>query len=252
MAQEASRRGVSLEGTTFILHGEPFTDAKRAIIQRSAARCTTRYSFSVGMNVGHGCANPAHIDEIHVNQYMLAVIPRPHPLTTAGPAIHPLLFTSLYPQAALLHLNVENGDYAKLEHRDCNCALQKAGLTTHLHRIRSYEKFVSEGWTYFFTDLYELVERTLPNEFGGGPGDYQLVEEEDEVGLTRLYLVVDPAVGPLDEARLMSRLEKELVRSPNGNWNVATAWIGTKTLGIRRAVPHASPRGKILPLHIPH
>ena len=251
MAQEAWRRERSLEGTTFIVHGEPFTEAKRDVIERSGARWTTRYAFSLGMNVGHGCANPAHVDEIHVNEYMLALISSPHPVSADGPPIHSLLFTTLYPQAALLHLNVENGDYARLDARACGCALEQAGLTTHLHHIRSHEKFTAEGWTYIYWDLYDLVERRLPGEFGGGPGDYQLVEEEDESSLTRLCLVVDPAVGPLDETRLASRLREEFVRSRSGNWSAAAAWTGTQTFRIRRAVPHASPRGKILPLQIP-
>jgi hypothetical protein len=250
IAHQAREKGISLEGTTFILHGEPYTEAKRAVIERAGARATTRYSFSLGMNVGHGCAHPLHLDEIHVNQYMLAVISHPRPLGLEGPPVHPLLFTTLYPQAALLHLNVENGDYATLERRACGCALEHAGLGLHLHRIRSYEKFTAEGWTYPYWSIYELMETTLPAEFGGGPGDYQLVEEEDSEGLTRLSLLVDPSVGDVDEVKLRRRLEEAFLRNPSGNWSVAEAWKGTGTFRIRRVVPQASPRGKILPLQI--
>ncbi len=250
IAHMAWKKGISLEGTTFILHGEPFTEAKREIIQRAGARSTTRYSFSVGMNVGHGCANALHVDEIHVNQYMLAVISHPVPLALAGLPINPLLFTTLYPQAALLHLNVENGDYATLENRQCGCALERAGLGLHLHRIRSYEKFTAEGWTYFYRGIYELMESTLPAEFGGVPGDYQLVEEEDTDGLTRLSLLVDPGVSDVDEVRLRSRIEEIFAQDESGNWSVANAWKGTGTFRIVRAAPRASSRGKILPLHI--
>ena len=250
IAQQASEQGISLEGTTFILHGEPYTEAKRAVIERAGARATTRYSFSLGMNVGHGCARPLHLDEIHVNQYMLAVISHPRPVRLERPPVHPLLFTTFYPQAALLHLNIENGDYATLERRACGCALERAGLRLHLHRIRSYEKFTAEGWTYPYWSIYELMETTLPTEFGGGHGDYQLVEEEDEEGLTRLSLLVDPSVGEVDEAKLRRRLEEAFVRNPSGNWSVAEAWKGTRTFRIRRAPPQASPRGKILPLQL--
>ena len=252
IAHKAWEKGISLEGTTFILHGEPYTDAKREIIERAGARSTTRYSFHLGMNVGHGCPNAHHIDEIHVNQYMLAAITHPVPLALDGPPIHPLLFTTLYPQAALLHLNVENGDYAELENRQCGCALERAGLGLHLHRIRSYEKFTAEGWTYFYWGIYELMEKTLPAEFGGVPGDYQLVEEEDFDGLTRLSLLVDPSVKDVDEVKLRSRIEEAFVQNKSGNWSVASAWKGTNTFRIVRAAPRASPRGKILPLHISH
>jgi hypothetical protein len=251
IARMALENGISLEGTTCILHGEPFTDAKREIIERAGARCTTRYSFSIGMNTGHGCANPAHIDEIHVNQYMLAVIAHPRPLELGGPPIRPLLFTTLYPQAALMHLNVENGDYATLEERACGCALERVGLQLHLHRVRSYEKFTAEGWTYFYGDLYGLMEKTLPSEFGGDPGHYQLVEEEDEHGQTRLTLLVDPEVGGLDEEKLHSRIREEFLRGALGDGTVAWAWYRGGTFRIRREPPRASSRGKILPLQIP-
>jgi hypothetical protein len=163
-----------------------------------------------------------------------------------------LLFTTLYPQAALLHLNVENGDYATLEERPCGCALERVGLTLHLHRIRSYEKFTAEGWTYFYGDLYELMERTLPDEFGGGPGHYQLVEEEDENGQTRLTLLVDPEVGDLDEEKLGVRVREEFLRGVLGSQWVARAWwYRGETFRIRRKAPYASARGKILPLQMP-
>jgi hypothetical protein len=252
IARMAMENGVSLEGTTCCLHGEPFTEAKREIIEQAGARCTTRYSFSIGMNTGHGCANRAHIDEIHVNQYMLAVIAHPRPLELGGPGIRPLLFTTLFPQTALMHLNVENGDYATLEERTCGCALERVGLRLHLHRIRSYEKFTAEGWTYFYGDLYGLMEKTLPSEFGGDPGHYQLVEEEDEHGQTRLTLLVDPEVGELDEEKLHARIREEFLRGTLGDGWVARAWwYRGGTFRIRREPPRASSRGKILPLQLP-
>ena len=55
-----------------------------------------------------------------------------------------------------------------------------------------------------------LGEQTLPSEFGGRVGDYQLVEEEDDNGQTRVTLVVDPTTGALDEERLLKRLRTGL------------------------------------------
>ena len=250
IAKRALDRGISLDGMTFILHGEPFTDGKRAILESAGLAWTTRYSFSIGIQAGQGCANPAHADDVHLNDYMLAAIPRPNPLGIDGTEIRPLLFTTLYPQAALLHLNVENGDYATVEKRDCGCALGEVGLTTHLSRIRSYEKFTAEGWTYVYWDLYDMMDRIFPAEFGGGPGDYQLVEEEDADGLTRLSLLVDPSVGAVDEERVRSRLQDMFDAGQWGNWSVAKAWRGTGTFRVKRDTPRASARGKILPLHL--
>jgi hypothetical protein len=128
--------------------------------------------------------------------------------------------------------------------------LEKTGLSLHLHHIRSFEKFTSEGMNFFYGDLYELFERTFPCEFGGGPGDYQLMEEEDSTGQTRLTLVVHPQVRALDERRILTRLRAELSQRSRGDRFMADVWARAGTFKLKRAIPHASPRGKILPLHM--
>jgi hypothetical protein len=235
----------------FLVGGEPLTTAKHERIAQVGAVATTNYAYGGGINLGFGCANPQHIDEIHVNQHLVALLPRPWPLAGQGPPIHPLLGTTLHPLAPRLLLNVENGDYVSFLRRDCGCGLEQLGLTLHLYRIRSFEKFASEGMNYFYVDLFDILEKTLPDEFGGGPGDYQLVEEEDEAGLTRLLLRVRPEVGQVDEARLLHRLQALLRNGSRDQQFMARLWQTTETLRIRREAPYASLRGKILPLHIP-
>ncbi len=251
IARTAREMGASLEGTTFIAIGEPYTDSKREVIERVGARAVTRYAYGGGVNIGFGCAAPRQTDDVHVNEHFLALLTHPTPLPGEGPPIHPLLCTTLSPLAPRMILNVESGDYATLERRTCRCALGAAGLTLHVHRIRSFEKFTSEGLNYFYGDLFELFERTIPTEFGGGPGDYQLVEEEDQDGQTRLTLLVHPTVGTLDEQRLITRLQEALAGRARGSQFMARVWQGAGTLRVRRQAPYASPRGKILPLHLP-
>jgi hypothetical protein len=160
------------------------------------------------------------------------------------------LTTLSHSATARLLLNVENGDYAALGRRNCGCALDRAGFKLHLHHIRSYEKFTSEGMNYFYGDLFEFFEKILPSEFGGGPGDYQLVEEEDEKGQTRLTLVIRPEVGGVDEAEILLRLKDKLAEGSSANRFQARVWQDAGTFRIRREAPYASARGKILPLHI--
>jgi hypothetical protein len=253
IARNAWEMGVSLAGTKFIVSGEPFTETKRALIERVGASGISRYAFGGGASVGFGCANPALSDDVHVDKTRLALISHPIPLSEEGPPIYPLLLTSLYPSAtSRLLVNVENGDYATLETRDCHCAMGDAGFNLHVQHIRSYEKFTSEGMNYFYGDLFELFEQLLPAEFGGGPGDYQLVEEEDSRGQSRLTLVVHPEVGDLDEAKALARLRSALASGSQRNRFMSEMWQGAGTFRIRRAVPYASARGKILPLHIKH
>jgi len=251
IARAALDMGVSLDGTKFVVSGEPYTAAKRAVIEQVRASAITHYAYGGGMNVGFGCANPVSSDDIHVNQHMLAIIAHPSALSE-GSSIHPLLCSTLHPAAPRLLLNVENGDYATLKTRQCGCALGEVGLTMHLDNIRSFEKFTSEGMNYFYGDLFALLESVLPSEFGGGPGDYQLVEEEDSSSQTHLTLLVHPDVPQLHEERLLARLQKGLEEETHGNRFMAKVWQEAGTLRIRREVPYSSPRGKILPLHIRH
>jgi hypothetical protein len=247
IARSAWEKGISLEGTKFRVSGEPFTEAKRDAIERVGARAIPAYGFEGG-GIGHGCVNPAYIDDLHVDTSRLALISRPEPLEIA-PAIHPLLVTTLDDSDPRFYLNVDLGDYAELEERACGCALEKFGLTRHIHHIRSYEKFTTEGMNYFYGDLFEFLERTLPSEFGGGPGDYQLVEEEEANGQTRLTLVIHPRVGAVSEEKALARLLEALGHGSRGNDFQSKIWQTAGTLKIRRRIPFASARGKILPLH---
>jgi hypothetical protein len=250
IAYVAGEMGVSLEGTKFIVSGEPFTESKREVIERVGASAIPIYGSAEAGGVGYGCASSRHTDEVHVDQYRLAVIQHPGFPAHDAPTIHPLLCTTVHPVYRHLLLNVGIGDYGTLEKRDCGCALEKVGLTLHLHHIRSYEKFASEGMNYFYGDLFELLERLLPAEFGGGPGDYQLVEDEDDRGQTRLSLLVHPEVGELDEGKLLSRLRAALTEGSRSNRFMTEVWQNAGTLRIRRQPPSVSPRGKILPLQM--
>lgn len=252
IARVATAIGASLEGCTFIASGEPLTVAKRRVIGQSGAGVTVLWGYEPGpVYVGLGCARPAHGDEMHVIRHTLALIEHPEPIVeAAGEPVRPLLFTTLYPSATRLQLNVANGDHAVLAKRPCGCALEEAGLTLHAHQVGSYEKLTSEGLAYSYDRLFELLETTLPDEFGGGPGDYQIVEEEDPGGQTRLTLLVDPGVGPVDERGLKERLASALAEGSRGNRFMAGVWRDAGTFQVRREAPVASARGKILPLRL--
>jgi hypothetical protein len=250
IAEAAWKVGASLKGVTFICGGEPFTEAKRDAILRAGATATPRYGFVTGGSVGNGCAHPAHTDEIHVNRHTFALIAAPEGYASRAASVRPFLFTTLLPSDPWLLFNVENGDYGILDERDCGCDLERVGLTLHLHHIRSYEKFTSEGMNYFYGDLFDIFEKHLPSEFGGGPGDYQLVEEEDEDGRTRLTLRVHPKIANLDEAKIIARLREHL---SSGSWEKefqVRVWQHAGTFRVRREAPHTSGRGKILPLQV--
>jgi len=152
------------------------------------------------------------------------------------------------PTSPKILLNVESGDYGVLGTRTCGCPLGDAGLTTHIHGVRSYEKLTSEGNTFFGDDLLTLLERVLPARFGGEPGDYQLVEEEAG-GVPVVALVVDPSVGTLDDAEVLATAF-DFMRSERRNRLMADFWREAQTLRVVRRTPEMTAAGKILPLQL--
>jgi hypothetical protein len=250
IARTAQTMGESLDGAKFVVSGEPLTESKRAFIEEMGGHAIPCYGCAGLNQIGYGCGNPRQTDDLHVSLDLLAVIQQPRSLDANGLAVYPFLFTTLSPLDPLLHINVENGDFGVMETRECGCDLEKAGFTLHLHQIRSFEKLTGEGMSYYYGGLFELLETTFPCEFGGSLGDYQLVEEEDGNGQTRLTLVVHPEVGELDEGKILARLRAALSDGSRGNRFMTWVWQDAGTFRLTRAVPYTSPRGKILPLHI--
>lgn len=250
IATRAAEMGVSLEGVTFLSSGEPMTAAKRQAIERVGARTTVQYGFEPGsVWAGQGCANPIHGDEMHLSLNTLAVV-NPLPLSWGDHTIYPLLYTTLYDSAGRLLLNAENGDYAVLDERNCGCMLHELGLTLHVHDVRSYEKLTAEGMSYPVDDLIEILEARLPGEFGGGPCDYQLLEEEGTAGRTRLTLRIHPRLGELDEERILAHFLAELGKADRNQQFVTGNWRKTGTFRVAREAPRTSPRGKMASVHL--
>ena len=246
LARAAWQQDTSLEGTTFVVSGEPMTAGKQAVIERTGAKFAVMYGFTPGsIFLGFGCANRRHIDEMHVDEHSLAVIEHPNTIAPAGQPVQPLLVSTLSPSERYLRLNVENGDYAKLERRNCGCPFGNVGMTQLVHHVGSHEKFTSEGLNFDFSSLFDFVEEVLPRAFGGGIGDYQIIEEEDQEGQTHLTLLVHPQVTSLDEAALRSRFTEELAKTSVG---AARLWESKGTVQVRRGLPLGSTRGKILPM----
>ena len=246
IARTAREKGVSLEGVKFRIGGEPFTEAKHDVIARAGAAAIPSYGFEAGV-IGFACVHPDHLDDLHIDSSKFALVERPEPLDYA-PDIHPFLVTTLDEASPQFYLNVDVGDHGIIMERRCGCLLETLGMARHVHQIRSHEKFTSEGMNYFYGEIFDLLEKALPAEFGGGPGDYQLFEEEDAGGQTRLVLIVHPHVGSLQEEKLIKTLHGALARGSRANEFQTRVWTDAGTVIVKRQIPLASARGKILPL----
>jgi hypothetical protein len=197
--------------------------------------------------IGLACGDPRATDDVHLVTDKLALIRRAP--QSGLPGIDAWYLTTLLPALPKIMLNVETGDHGAVVQRPCNCLLGEVGLTTHLHTIRSYEKLTTEGMHFTGVPLLHLIESVLPARFGGNPTDYQLVEHQVD-GITRVSLVVSPAVGPIDESAAVAVALDVLGGADAGSRMMAGIWEQAGTLRVVRREPYVTSAAKIQPLHV--
>jgi hypothetical protein len=159
-------------------------------------------------------------------------------------------FTTLLPTAPKLMLNVESDDYGIIEKRACGCPLESYGFTDHLRHIHSFRKLTGEGVTLIGSEMVRILEEVLPSAFGGSPLDYQLLEEEDEKGYTRLSLIVSPKIKITDEKVVIDTVLESLGNGSDSADLARAIWTQAKTLQVKRVNPIQTTRGKQMPLYV--
>ncbi|MDF1555056.1 MAG: hypothetical protein P1P84_18445 [Deferrisomatales bacterium] len=251
VCQAAVRAGLDLSGATFLFGGEPLTEAKHAaVIRAGVTRQLVMYGSMDAGYLGLSCFHGQRCDEVHLFDDAFAFIERTRQVAHAGVSVKALLASSLLPMAPKVLLNVEIGDFGVLSRRPCGCVWEQMGLTRHLHTIRSFDKLTSEGMTFVGTDFVRVLEEVLPEQFGGGPGDYQMIEEEDQTGRTRVSIVVRPEIGHIDQKRLIQTVLSALSQGQDSHRMMARIWSESGTLRVLREQPFVTTAGKVLPLHI--
>jgi len=208
----AQEEGLDLTGATFVGGGEPPTAAKVQQITRCGARWASNYFSAEAGAIGWGCARPVDGSDTHFFKDRLAVIQYPRQVPDTEITVNAFYFTTLLPSVPKLMLNVESDDYGILEERACGCPLESCGFTHHLRDVHSFRKLTGEGMTMVGSQVVRILEQVLPSRFGGSPLDYQVLEEEDEQGFTRLYLLIDPELGGIDRDAPGQACEADLDR----------------------------------------
>jgi len=160
-----------------------------------------------------------------------------------------LLLTSLLPETPKLLLNVDSGDYGIMNTRRCGCPMEAAGFPQHLHTIRSFDKLTAGGMHFTADDALRVVEEVLPRKFGGVPGHYQLAVEERD-GHGRVTILVSPAVGPLDENRVVAATLEFLGSRSSAHRMMSENWKASGVLSVRREEPEVSAAGKVHPVRV--
>ncbi|MDQ5821659.1 MAG: hypothetical protein M3540_09475 [Actinomycetota bacterium] len=241
----ARDHGLDLAGSFFRLGGEPLTPAKARAIRAAGVEIAGNYSMTEIGRIGVACATPATVDDYHVALNKLAVIAGEGSPGT----VRPLLFTTLSPSTPKLLINVDAGDDGLLEQRGCGCLLGELGLTLHVSRVSGREKFASDGVHFLGAELLELVDDVLPNRFGGGPTDYQLVETEVDA-LPAIQVIVSPRVGEVDPVAVIETVLDTLRNGAGHRGPMADVWRDADSVRVVRREPYETAQAKILPLHL--
>jgi hypothetical protein len=245
-AQEA---GLDLAGAVFWGGGEPPTPAKVQRITQTGARWIPGYYISEAGVVGQGCAQPTDTNDIHLFRDAFVLTQHPRQVPGLEITVQAFYFTTLLPTAPKLMLNAESDDYGLIESRSCGCLLESHGFTEHVRHIRSFRKLTGEGVTLVGGEMIHILEEVLPARFGGSPLDYQLLEEEDEHGFTRLSLLVSPKIELTDEATVIEVVLESLNQGSVAAALAQATWDQAKTLQVKRMNPILTSRGKLMPLH---
>jgi hypothetical protein len=247
LIQAALSECVELPPLVFILGGEPITKRKREELESRNHRVFPWYSSVETGRIGLACLHPNYSDDMHLLSDRLAAILRPRKVNPSGTERSALLFTSVHPDTYKFLLNVETGDEAVLEVRQCGCPWEILEPGWHIHSIQSFEKLTLEGMSYVSDAFFQLVEDTLPSRCGGTPVDYQFTEEEDSSGFTRLVVSVNPSL-PIDEEEVRRTVFESLHASTPELTLMTDILRRASSVVVRRERPRLTRSGKILTL----
>jgi hypothetical protein len=243
----AGAAGLDICGAQFTAASEPMTEARMHAIRSTGAHALPQYASVETGVIGLACLDPAKVDDVHLLHDRFAVIQSA--TSNSLPADSLLLSSLRQTSAPFILLNVSLGDQAVLENRNCGCAMERLGWHTHLHSIRSQEKLTAGGMTFLDKDVIRVLEAVLPARFGGGPTDYQLLEEVTADGHSRLRLLVEPALGHIDSNALREAFLTAIGAGSDSEHIMSQLWRGSDILGVERLTPRKTAAGKILHVH---
>lgn len=242
-ARWAVDRGIDLTGVVAMPASEPVTAGKLAAMRAAGMRPYSGYAFVPEGVVAMSC-DRCEDEEYHLWDHEVALTSRTR-TREDGAEVAAFLWTSLSPEAPRVLVNVENDDYGVVRHGvECGCGYGQLGLRTRVADIRGISKVVAAGISLDGETFDRLVEIALPARLGGGPGDYQFVEEEGPSG-TVVSLRIHPRLGAVDDDAALALVRDELKATENGVL-AARVWTAGDGLRVVRAPAASTKAGKTL------
>ncbi len=249
----AEELNLNIKGTRFLVTGEPLTAQKRKEIESTGSFAVPIYGISEAGVVATGCNRSfEESDHCHMYKDTTAIITHPCRVPHSDTVVDSYLFTKFMYEAPKLLLNVDMGDYGDIGKGTCDCAFAEVGFDDYMANIRSYEKLTGEGVTFVNTDFVWIIEKKLPETFGGKSTDYQLVEAEGPTGIPELHLRVSPAVQNVNDTEVVGAFLGLLQHAEDRLWAQAgpDMWTQAGMVRIVRDFPIPTGSGKIQPFHL--
>lgn len=250
LAQCALEADIDLQGAQITMSGEPTTPARLESINRSGVDALPAMGCVEVGHIGYGCLTPEAPDDMHLLKDLHAVIQPGESNDSPDLRTHALLFSTLRLTSPLILFNVSLGDEATLKRRPCRCFQGELGMYTHIQYVRSFEKLTSGGMAFLDTEIIHVIEDDLPKMFGGGPTDYQLLEDESDDGKPQLRLVIHPRVGPLDVDKVKETFLQKIAPGSGAEKLTSLVWRNTDIVTVERGQPQTTSTGKIQHMHI--
>jgi hypothetical protein len=243
----AVQEGISLNKALVLVAGESVTASRRSVIEATGAVCLPLFGATETGESAEGCLLPLDADDMHLYMHKFALVTQQQRMGGCQD-VNALLFTTLDTATPKLFLNTDIGDTGIVEHRDCDCPWGRLGFTTHLRNIWSYAKLTLEGMTLMGDKVYSVLEDVMPQRCGGQAGDYQLLAESDNQGLTHYLLAVNPTVGPMDEERVREVFLNALVHNKASSRLASDFLLLADQCRVIRRTPFVQSGGKSLPV----
>jgi hypothetical protein len=246
----ALEAGYNVAGTVVHCGGEEVTEAKRKVIAAAGARIYPSYWIHEVGFVGHACSQMNDGNRVHLFADGTAVISARRKAPLSGLEVDSFHFTTLLPHAPRVMINVEMDDSGVMKKATCNCSLSQFGFKTEISNIYSFGKLTGHGVTLVGTDILRILEERLPQRFGGAPGDFQLVEQEDS-NQTVVTLRIHPRLKVTDTKAVGDAFLAE-VRRCVGGANASWIWKHSGSVRAVVGVPYSTRTGKTHALHLLH
>jgi hypothetical protein len=137
-----------------------------------------------------------------------------------------------------------------MKKRPCGCPFGDIGMDTHIQHVRSFEKLTSGGMAFLDTEILHVIEDELPKLLGGGPTDYQVIEDEREDGKPQLRLVIHPRVGSLNVDKVKEIFLQKIASGSGAEKLTSLVWRDTDMITVERGEPKTTHTGKIQHMHV--